>query len=486
MRSPREREADALVRLYRPSWTHTDPSTGGRVRRRSETWWADYREGGQRRRESLGTPFKSDAELARGRILDRLRRKAAGLVDPCADHAARPIAEHVADFEATARARESTAEHVDRVLGYLREGLAAMGAKRIADLDLATASRWLSEVRAQGWSARTVNVRAQSLRSFGRWLAECRRATHDPFLGLRPLNVETDRRRVRRALTADEAVRLVEAAARRPLADAEANAALEAEYRRRHGKPSARGRAAEVRPEVAERLRLLGQHRALVYAFALGTGVRRGETGRLRWQDLDLEAGMLTIPAASAKARREQVLPLSGSVHEALKAARERRADEPGGALVFPPADMPSPRTFRRDLLAAGIQVRASDGTVLDFHALRVTLGTRLCEANVPLVQAQRLLRHADPKLTATIYTKPTSTDLRAALDRLAPPGVSQPRLTTACHETALRGPLLATGGPKAGPRGFRSGFGPGAPRTGLQGRSARCGRWWALQESNL
>jgi hypothetical protein len=228
MRSHREREADALVRLYKPSWTDRDPTTGARVRQRSETWWADYREDGQRRRENLGTPYKADAELVRGKILDRLRRKATGLVDPYAEHGARPLAEHIADFEATLRARGATDEHVERVVEYLRVGIEAMRAKRIADLDLATASRWLSEVRAQGWSARTVNVRGQALRSFGRWLFETRRARHNPFLGLRPLNVAADRRRIRRALTAEEAAKLLDAAARRPLAEAEANAAKEA------------------------------------------------------------------------------------------------------------------------------------------------------------------------------------------------------------------------------------------------------------------
>src|SRR5262249_3535011 len=57
-------------------------------------------------------------------------------------------------------------------------------------------------------------------------------------------------------------------------------------------------------------------------------------------------------------------------------------------------------------------------GAVLDFHALRVTLGTRLSDANVPLVRAQRIMRHSDPKLTANLYTKPASSDLRADLER--------------------------------------------------------------------
>lgn len=57
---------------------------------------------------------------------------------------------------------------------------------------------------------------------------------------------------------------------------------------------------------------------------------------------------------------------------------------------------------------------------------LRTRLGTRLADENVPLTQAQRLLRHSDPKLTANIYTRPTSTDLREAINRAAPRGASR------------------------------------------------------------
>jgi len=480
MRSARERHADALVRLYRPSWTNHDRETGRRVRSTSETWWADYREDGQRRRENLGTPFKADAELARGRILERLRRKAAGLVDPCADHAARPISEHVADYEATLNARDATPEHVTRTLGYLREGLAAMGTNRIGDLDLAAGSRWLAEVRARGFSARTVNVRVQSLRGFGRWLVESRRTAHNPFLGLRPLNVEADRRRVRRALTAEEAGLLLEAARMRPLRAAEAAAATEAAYREEHGRPSGRGRGAALRPEAVERLRALGERRRLVYLVALGTGLRRGEMGRIRWQDVDFDRGLLTIPAGSAKARREQCVPLASEVLLALQAERGSREAEERSALVFPRAVIPNVRTFTKDLREAGIEPRADDGTVLDFHALRVTLGTRLSDANVPLVQAQRILRHADPKLTACIYTKPSSTDLRAALDRAAVTGGDAPPLTAPCHESAREGPQLASRGridestlspTEADPNAKNQASGPGSGRAWSGGR---------------
>ena len=176
-----------------------------------------------------------------------------------------------------------------------------------------------------------------------------------------------------------------------------------------------------------------------------------------------------------------------GVVLALLKAERAARKAEPIDSRVFPFGTMPNPKTFLADLKAAGIAQRGEDGTVLDFHALRVTLGTRLCDANVPLVQAQRLLRPADPKLTATIYTRPTSMDLRAALDRAsAEPGDLRPvtpRLTMACHETAPGGPQVDP----SGPIGVAPDAAPEAPpRNAPQGLAAACRGWWALQGSNL
>ena len=443
MRSQHERDADVIVRLYRPSWTKSDPETGSRRHARSATWWADYREDGRRRRENLGTPYKADAELLRGKIVERIRRKAAGLVDPNAEHAERPISEHVEAFKVTMEARGVTARHVRETLAYLQSGIAAISAKRVGDLDLPGASRWLEESRASGLSARTVNTRAQSLRAFGRWLVETRRAAHDPFLGLRRLNVAADRRRVRRALTLDETAALLDAARHRPISDADRN-------------------GYDLKPETRAALQARGEHRALVYAVALGTGARRGEMSRIRWCDLDLDSKepRLRIPAESAKARREQSVPLSADVLAALTAARESRRGEAPDALVFPRETMPNEQTFRRDLKQAGIEAVAEDGTEVDFHALRVTLGTRLSDAGVPLVQAQRILRHSTPVLTANLYTKPASTDLRAALDRAS-------GLSVACHESPDTVPSGASPCPKPGglPAEGEGGLRRGEPR---------------------
>lgn len=61
---------------------------------------------------------------------------------------------------------------------------------------------------------------------------------------------------------------------------------------RRHGR--------ELHPLTREQVHALldgvrGDAREALYVTALGTGLRQGELLALRWQDIDLEAGTLTV-----------------------------------------------------------------------------------------------------------------------------------------------------------------------------------------------
>ena len=55
----------------------------------------------------------------------------------------------------------------------------------------------------------------------------------------------------------------------------------------------------------------------------------------------------------------------------------------------------------------------------MGIHSLRVTFGSMLAAAGVPLTTAQHLMRHSDPKLTASVYTDPAVLDLRGAVSKL-------------------------------------------------------------------
>jgi integrase len=371
--------------------------------RTGKTFWVRFVVGGTRFNVTTGARDKRAAELIAADLLRREELRRAGIVDPTAAQFERPIKEHLDDFERTMRARGVVERYVEDRRGCLEDLVASTGARTLRDLDLPKASAWLTGFKDRGLGARSVNRRYQAAKQFGLWLVKTRRVQFDPFDGLKPLNEAEDRRHVRRALTPEEAERLVHAARTRLLTWT---------YK---GRP--------VGPTCdAERARLarLGETRAIVYLLAMGTGLRKGELRRLRWCDLDLDRGSVAVTAASAKSRKDQSVPIGETLVAALKAAR------PAGALptdaVVPPGAFPNTLTFHRDLEAAGIE-READGCVIDFHALRTTFISWLAAAGTHPRVAQILARHASVETTMERYTDTRLLDLRGAIAGLPLPG---------------------------------------------------------------
>ncbi len=73
-------------------------------------------------------------------------------------------------------------------------------------------------------------------------------------------------------------------------------------------------------------------------------------------------------------------------------------------------------RAFRRALKAAGLPM---DHTP---HDLRHTFASLLLQDGVSLAHVQRMLRHADPRLTASLYGKWLPVDNPGAVDSLDQP----------------------------------------------------------------
>ncbi|MCC7172813.1 MAG: tyrosine-type recombinase/integrase [Planctomycetes bacterium] len=76
-------------------------------------------------------------------------------------------------------------------------------------------------------------------------------------------------------------------------------------------------------------------------------------------------------------------------------------------------------RLFERLLVRAGIPKLDAHGRKVDVHALRHTVASRCARNGISLIQAQRLLGHSDPKLTARTYSHLEVEDLRPAVEKL-------------------------------------------------------------------
>jgi integrase len=186
--------------------------------------------------------------------------------------------------------------------------------------------------------------------------------------------------------------------------------------------------------DLIVRLRRVGRERALMYKTLVLTGLRKGELASLTTGQLELEGRVpyAVLDPADEKNRKGSNIPLRADLAAELSSRMTERLEETrqdarrGGRPI--PARLPAStplfnvpsglaRILDRDLVAAGIPKRR----VLDVHALRVTFGTHLCAAGVPLRTAQAAMRHSKPELTANIYTDPKLLDVVGAINALPP-----------------------------------------------------------------
>ena len=131
--------------------------------------------------------------------------------------------------------------------------------------------------------------------------------------------------------------------------------------------------------------------------LAINTGLRWSEQAALRWEDVDLLTGFLTVRLGkNGQSRR---VPLNSAARSALRAATalRERPDDPGEP-VFRAAYRTVSREFVRGVGAAQATLRASDqreeAARLDgvtWHALRHTFASRLVTAGVDLRTVQEL-----------------------------------------------------------------------------------------------
>jgi integrase len=127
--------------------------------------------------------------------------------------------------------------------------------------------------------------------------------------------------------------------------------------------------------------------------LSLNTGLRQGETFKLRWDAIDLDLAVLTVRCATAKSRRIRHVPLND---EALAVLKQWRA-QTQGEFVFPGRDgshLTEIKTAWGKLLE---QAKVADFT---WHDMRHHFASRLVMSGVDLNTVRELLGHADLAMT--------------------------------------------------------------------------------------
>ena len=172
------------------------------------------------------------------------------------------------------------------------------------------------------------------------------------------------------------------------------------------------------RGQVSALLVAAGPHRLLLLTAVL-TGMRRGEMGGLRWEDIHWNEGPCGIihvtrswGRETTKSGRGRLIPLHSSLALELRAAFDAvsrdKAGEPIEPLVFP---APGGGMRRMGWHSAGLVRRVAKQAGLElpdgftFHDLRKTFLTHVIQDSGGNIGAGQLLAgHSTPAITSTYY----------------------------------------------------------------------------------
>ncbi|MDA8049299.1 MAG: tyrosine-type recombinase/integrase [Rhodospirillales bacterium] len=136
-------------------------------------------------------------------------------------------------------------------------------------------------------------------------------------------------------------------------------------------------------------------------AFAILTAARSGEARGARWQEIDMDAALWTVPAERMKAGREHRVPLSApalAILAEMMALRRKPGD-----LVFPGGRPGAPLSD----VALAKALRAAGGGDATVHGCRSTFRDWVAEATAfPREIAESALAHRNPDKTEAAYAR--------------------------------------------------------------------------------
>jgi integrase len=369
------------------------------------------------------TPLDSDTRAWLESIAPKTRERLLklGLVDAELAGATKTLDAHLEDWLADLEARGNTTKHAAMSEQRARAVVEKCGFVYPTELNASRVMVCLADWRkpqpkpngkpgesVDGLSIASSNHYLRAVKSFAGWLVKEGRLTQSPLAHLSMQNAATDRRHVRRALSAEECAWLIETA----------------------------------RKSEGESYGLTGEGRAVLYQLALSTGLRHGELLSLTVSSFafDAKPPTVTLAAAYAKNRRADTIPLrpdmAGVIERYLKGKpanqpafgmwQDRGADmvqedlaAARAAWIKVATDANDPEEVDRRQKSDLLKDADGAGRVVDFHSLRHSFCTHLAQAGVHPSVARELARHSTMELTMKTYTHVALESKTAALASL-------------------------------------------------------------------
>jgi integrase len=379
-------------------------------KRKSPRYYGWFRDAdGIRKRKALFTD-KTASEQELLRLQCQADQQQTGIADTHEESHKRSLREHLSEFSASIRHDGCSEDYVKQIESRISRVLDGCRFRRIGDLSASRLQEFLSGLKAEGLGQRTVNHYLTATKQFSAWLVKDNRTKANRLAHVKAGNAKLDVRRERRELSDGEIRWLLDTA----------------------------------RNCTSHRFSLPGELRHLLYAAALGTGLRAKELASLTRGhfDLDAEIPSVRIDAADEKSRRGDTIPLPADLVSLL---RPRLASIDRDDPVWPGTWAENKRAgkaMQGDLRAARkawiagaatdeeraerertdfLRYRDSKDRYADFHALRHTYLSRLGRSGASAKAMQKLARHTTVELTIGRYTHADLTDLAFAVNGMTP-----------------------------------------------------------------
>jgi integrase/recombinase XerC len=267
------------------------------------------------------------------------------------------IDDFLAHLQVERRMSAHTLDAYRRDLIVLAEWTAAQGLPDLAAVPNEALRRFVAAEHRRGLSPKSLQRRLSACRSFYQWLLKHGRVVANPAAGLKAPKAP---RKLPQVLDADEAVRLV-----------------------------------EVPTDVPLGLR----DRALLELF-YSSGLRLSELCGLRWGDLDLREGYVTVLGKGSKHRK---VPVGSHARNALLAWQSEQGGN-NGAQVFPGRGGAPISQRAVQIRLKQLAQRQGLFKHVHPHMLRHSFASHILESSGDLRGVQELLGHADIA-TTQIYT---------------------------------------------------------------------------------
>ena len=349
----------------------------------SRKWYGTLKTfSGKRKQVPLTDDKKSSETLLRRLQGEQDRLRAVGATQTDLERR-RPLIDLLAEYERHLQAKGDTADYIELTTVRLQKIYGGLKAKTIDDLDsdrIASLLQTWRERRKKPLSPSTSNHYVTAARCFSRWLYSSKKTSEDTLRGLKKINARTDIKKVRRPFSPDQLQKLTRAT--------------------RESRKWVRG--------------LSPNDRATIYILAAYIGLRAKEIASLSVDSFDLTKKTVKVEAAYSKHRREDVLPLHGSLVDLLRDFLSTKQGNLFKGLWY----RNGAQMLRGDLHRASIPY-TEDGQDRDFHSLRHTFISSLARAGVHPSRAKELARHSTIVLTMDHYTHVETEELRESLDCL-------------------------------------------------------------------